>query len=208
MLLRYWAVSFAVAAAGSAGCGSDATNTGDAAAGDGASGSGSSSGSTAGSGTGSGASSGSGSGTSGGSLSGSSAGSGSGSGSSSGSTADAGPHDASIGDARADGPQNDPSCPATYGSDGGACPANASCRYPEGFCDCESPHCGGAPLPDASTTPVWRCSALAPSCPYAIVDSGACTPPGTKCSYGYCCSPTIECTDSGSWANGAPFCPP
>jgi hypothetical protein len=87
---------------------------------------------------------------------------------------------------------------------------SGSCRYPEGFCDCESPRCGGAFLPDANTTPVWTCVSLPPSCPWTIVDSGTCTPaaPATKCSYGYCCAPTIECSSTGLWQGGIGFCPP
>jgi hypothetical protein len=104
---------------------------------------------------------------------------------------------------------NNPSCPETYGSDGGACPTSDGCRYPEGFCDCESSHCGGAILPDASVTERWTCVSLAASCPEAYdPDAGGPCTAETKCSYGYCCKPTLLCSNAGKWTPSVGFCPP
>jgi hypothetical protein len=112
-------------------------------------------------------------------------------------------------DAGPDADTNPPGCPATYGTDGGACPISGSCRYPQGFCDCESSHCGGAaPPPDASFASVWTCLAMDPSCPVTVPDAGGACQAGVSCSYGSCCKPKVACSDAGTWQHEAMFCPP
>jgi hypothetical protein len=100
---------------------------------------------------------------------------------------------------------NNPGCPAAYGSAGGCGPIGLVCHYPQGQCNCMVPCSGVALPPDASA---WSCTFNA-GCPDTLPTTGsACSQAGQHCAYPGCCIPDDFTCVNGAWDAAPAFCPP
>jgi hypothetical protein len=108
-----------------------------------------------------------------------------------------------------------PACPATYAEalaiDGSAgCPAH-DCQYPEGYCECGGPGCGGGgihePLPLYGLA--WTCAPATSQCPSPRPHLGTACSGEAGCSYGWACGcgQQQQCVDGVWQGNPLPPCP-